>query len=215
MLLHRPGRKAGVARVRMCTLQSPHWVRRSDSIASQIDKVTLRWLLHVLLKLGAATPLRVTRDCLQLHHPLVRDALQGSKGPKTTILDPTTMLVKKVLSNAGIQANLPDRARGCIDMHHTIRSHRGARDPTTLLLLGGILSRSGSYALHQVSLPLKIAGRHALHKSPALSLWNLNVHTGTLQSYSMDCVSTIRLLRPVHRLHKSFIIPCGYYQGKS
>lgn len=101
---------------------------------------------------------------------------------------------KKGVSNAGIQANLPDRARGCIDMHPTIRPHRGARDPTTLLLLGGILPRSGSYALHQVSLPLKIAGRHALHKSPALSLWNLNVHTGTLQSYFMDYVPTIRLL---------------------
>jgi hypothetical protein len=84
----------------MCTLQNPHWVRRSVSIVSQIDKAMSRWLQHELLKPGVKTPLGVTRDCPQLHHPLVRDALQGSKGPKTPILHPTAMLVRKMLSNA-------------------------------------------------------------------------------------------------------------------
>jgi hypothetical protein len=87
----------------MCTLQNPHWVRGSDSTVSHIDKVTPRWLLHELLKLGATIRLGVTRDRPQLHHPLVRDALQGSKGPKTPILNPTTMLVRKVLSNAELR----------------------------------------------------------------------------------------------------------------
>lgn len=116
----------------------------------------------------------MTRDCLQLHHHLVRDALQGCKGPKTTILHPTAMLVKMVLNNAGIQANLPDRARRCIDMHPTIRSHRDARDPTTLLLSGGILARSGTRSASEQCATQKLAGRLAWRKFAALSLVNVN-----------------------------------------